>query len=277
MSPVPFLKYALLCHLLLLSGAARAADQAGLLQLFEKAGVTRQANAMPDLMRGTLKAVGEQALASDETAQAWADAAGKAYAPQKILTRLAERLAPVFTAEEQAELARFLDSSLGRKVVELEGSTQDATAEQLQAPMRALQQNAEAGRTRLSLYRDLDQATGGAESWVVERMNSVLAMEIALFAATGQTASIKVRQLREDLEKNRSSMKDDAVRGYAIAAAYAYRDLTDQELQDYIRVSQTPVWRKYTAALIEGVDAVLLECAQAFTRELALQAGGKAL
>lgn len=277
MSPFSLLRCALLCHLLFQAGAARAAEQAGLLQLFEKAGVTRQANAMPDLVREALKEVSEHTLASDETARVWTDAAARAYAPQRIVSRLAERLAPAFTAEEQAELARFLDSGLGRKVVELEGSTQNADPEQLQAPLRRLQQNPKAGAARLSLYRDLDQATGGAESWVVERMNSVLVMEIALFAAAEQTASIKVRELKEKLEKDRDRLKEDAARGYAAAAAYAYRDLTDQELQDYIRVSQTPVWRKYTGEIIKGVDAVLLECAQAFTRELAISAGGQAL
>jgi hypothetical protein len=274
MRPIQLLNMALICLLLLSPGAAEAADRAGIRHLFDKSGLTRQTESMPEMIQETFKELIVQTPTREETVNAWRAAADRAYAPDRIMSRLTDIFSEAFTDEEQAELMRFLESPLGRRIVQYEGSTADADPEQYAAPLRKLQENPKANGKRLSLYYEVDKATGGAESWVVQRMTGVLVMEIAMLSAADRTDAIRVKEFRAKLEHEHAKMLEDATQSYAMASAFAYKDLSDEELAEYIRVSKTPVWRKYTRETLKALDKVLIECAQTLTRELAIRTGG---
>jgi hypothetical protein len=278
MRRTPILHFAFLLFLLSLPSAADAADRAGIRQLFDRSGLTRQTESIPEMIRETFKEILTHAPASEEMVRSWNEAATRAYAPQRIMERLVDALTPAFTDQEQAEMMSFLDTPLGKRVVELEAGATDVDPEQFAAPLRKLQENPQANAGRLALYRDVDQATGGAQSWVVQRMNSVLIMQITLLSAAKRTDAIRVKKFRAKLEDEREKMLSDAAKSYAVAAAFAYKDLSDQELSEYIRVSNSPVWQKYTKEVIKGLDAILVECAQAMAKELVISGGdGQAL
>lgn len=278
MRPIHFLNMTLFCFLLLLPGAADAADHAGIRQLFDKSGLTRQTNSMPEMIRETFKELIVRTPMKEDTVNAWNAAAAKAYAPNKIMDRLTDIFAAAFTDQELAELMQFLDFPLGKRIVEYEAAASGADPEQYAAPLRKLQEDPKANGKRLALYHEVDQATGGSEAWVVQRITGVLVMEIALLSAAKRTDAIKVKEFRAKLESERPKMLEDATQSYVMASAFAYKELSDQELAEYIRVSNTPVWQKYTREVLKGQDAVLIECAQRLTRELAISSGaGKSL
>ncbi len=271
--------FAMLCLLLcppamFSAVAANAADRAAIQQLFEKSGLTRQTSSQPEMIQETFRELITQTPTSEDVVQSWNNAAAKAYAPDRIMARLIDTFASTFTDQEQAELMSFLDSPLGKRIVELEAGASNVDPEQFAAPLRKLQEDPKANGKRLALYHDVDEATGGAEAWVLQRMNTVLVMEIALLSAAKRTDAIKVKEFKAKLENDRAKMLEDATRSYAVASAFAYKDLTDDELAEYIRVSKTPVWRKYTREALKGMDAALVELAQMMTRELAISGGG---
>lgn len=258
--------------------AAQAADPTGIRLVFDKSGLTRQTESMPDMIRDTFKELIVHTPMKEETVNAWNAAAAKAYAPGRIMDRLTAMVSASFSEEEQTEMMKFLDSPLGKRIVEYEAAASHADPEQYAAPLRKLQEDPKANGKRLSLYHDVDLATGGAQAWVVQRMTGVLVMEIALLSAANRSDAIKVKEFRAKLEHERAKMLEEATRSYVMASAFAYKDLSDDELSEYIKVSNTPVWRKYTEEMLKAMDKVLIECAQSLATELTIStSSGKSL
>ncbi len=181
----------------------------------------------------------------------------QAYAADDIRPGIIAVLADKLTAADVRVALEWLESPLGRKCTALE--TAAAAPEALSAMdvyAKELQQSPPSPE-RIELLGELAQAVKAAENAVEVVMNTQLAIAVGMMAALPAEQRQPVDIIRDQIEQVRpqvtAAMEDQTV----LAFLYTYRELTADEIRQYLQFARSDVGARYHAAASEGIEQAL--------------------
>jgi hypothetical protein len=250
--------------LLMLPAVAHAQNQNKLIQsLYLKSGIDKQVRQLPLLIRSSVA----QALETDDrindlprhTKSAISGSVQEAFSPERIKKTILKEVAATMTVKDLNNVLNWLDSPLGKKCTRLEeaASTPDTLSEVQKFAARLKQ--APPAANRLDILRRLDAAVKATETNVEIAMNTQLAVAFAVVKSLPQEQQGPLKDIAAQLEKNRPQIKAMMKSQTLLFALYAYQDLTNAELEKYIRFATSPAGTKYHGATISGFKKALLD------------------
>lgn len=253
--------YAAACLLSIHSHATEFTPHA----LIEKSGLGVHLDFMPRSLKiamghamknGTLK------LSSEQIRNAHA-AFDHAYAPSKLRKMVSERIPARITSEQGARIISFLESPLGTRVVERESRlAQPKIQAEIEQNASKLVAEAVANATRLALYSSLNQAMGATQRAVQTYIGSSLAMNAAILAVMPDVPDKpSLEEIKKGLDSQMLAITAAMSQAILSNTAYAYQDLSEEELNGYLQFALSPEGKIYSFELGEIIAEVLVGCA----------------
>jgi hypothetical protein len=243
----------------LVTGPASADPlDARIAELMVKSGIDKQIDAYPETVRLGLQQSRAQSPMSDAQYQLLMDALSKAYVPAAMKQTMARRLRKDLAAADVEGALAWLNAPLGRKITRLEEdhSTAEAILE-MQAWAKSLKEPPPAAR--LDLIRRFDQAVGVTEFSLASMKHSELAMVAALTA--GQPPA-RQREAFDKVSEIFKQRHDELLRTVGEQTIpfmlYAYRSLSDAELEQYIAYALSPGGKRYHEASKAAFDEAIV-------------------
>jgi hypothetical protein len=250
--------------LLMLPAVAHSQNQNELIQsLYLKSGIDKQVRQLPLLIQSSVA----QALETDDrinelprhTKSAISGSVPEAFSPERIKKTILKEVKATMTVKDLDKVLNWLDSPLGKKCTRLEAaaSTPETLVEVKKFAARLKQ--APPAAERLDMLRRLDAAVKATETNVEIAMNTQLAVAFAVVKSLPQEQQGPLKDIAAQLEKNRPQIKAVMKSQTLLFALYAYRGLTNAELEKYIRFATSPAGTKYHGATISGFKKALLD------------------
>jgi hypothetical protein len=260
--------------LLMLPVIAQAQNQNELIQsLYIKSGIDRQVRQLPILIRSSVV----QAMEKDDringlprrTKTAISGSVQESFSPERIKKTIINEVKASMTVKELDNVLHWLDSPLGKKCTRLEdaASTPEIFSDVKKFAAR-LEQAPPADR-RLNILRRLDAAVKATETNVEIAMNTQLAVAYAVVQSLPREQQGSLKDIATQLKKNRPQIEAVMKSQTLLFGLYIYRDLTNAELEKYIRFAVSPCGTKYHAATISGFKKALLDGSLKWGRSIA--------
>lgn len=201
---------------------------------------------------------------------AWTEAARRLFAPQRMVDRLAALLDDKFRPGDYVAYARFFGSAVGQKIV----STDRAIAALEPAELGAI--HASGGRLASEASeRRREQVAQLMELFPVEMSlhiarQSARGMLIGLWLAD-RPSDIEVpwEEVESQLELLMPQLEADMLIGQTALAHYSFRDLSDADLDAYIRFLRSEPARRLYAVATHALGEVVAENMAMFGEEVA--------
>lgn len=186
-----------------------------------------------------------------------------AYAPAKLREMVSERIPARITSETGVRIIAFLESPLGKRIVERESRlAQPRIQAEIQENASRLIADAGQNATRLALYSSLNQAMGESQRAVQTYIGSSLAMSAAILAVTPDApGKPTLGEIKKSLDSQMLTITAAMAQAILSNNAYAYQDLSEEELKGYLQFALSPEGKVYSFELGEIVAEVLVECA----------------
>lgn len=233
--------------------------------LIEKSGVGVQLDFLPRSLKiamghamknGTLK------LSTEQIHDIHA-AFDHAYAPVKLRKMMSERITERITSEEGERIIAFLESPLGKRIIERESRlAQPEIQAEVQENASKLVAEAGANATRLALYSSLNQAMGEPQRTVQIYIGSALATSAAILSVMPDTSNRpSLEEIKKGLESQMLAITSAMSQVILSNTAYAYQDLSEEELNAYLQFALSPEGKVYSFGFGGIIAEVLVECA----------------
>lgn len=190
---------------------------------------------------------------------AWKAAAEEVFAPDLLEADFEARLEGRFTPAELEELARFFRSDFGKQISAIENGVQSLSADdQLAARdegLALLDELPPDARRSAAIEEALDLV--GAEMGRAMLGESMRAMMVGI-AMSGAQGEIQVpwEEIDAQLEMLLPGLDAEVLASQRGIMAYAYRDLDDAQMEDYLAFLRTEAARRFYAVV--GVSAGLV-------------------
>ncbi|AMY01094.1 DUF2059 domain-containing protein [Mesorhizobium ciceri] len=196
----------------------------------------------PEKVKEALSAAAEGAFDADRMEKA-------------VEARMTGRLQPV----DLTDLAAFFDSPLGRRVTALEIQASDPQAvgrKKIEGPkiLGGLQAGDPA---RLALYRKIVDDTSAVDMAEAIALNMGYAMVSGMLAAAGQPLSDQ--QIMVLVHKQAGNLREKAEKGIMEGNAFAYRDLSLDDLRLYAAFLASPAGSHYYDRMQTALGAVMTD------------------
>ncbi|WP_421758658.1 DUF2059 domain-containing protein [Devosia sp.] len=218
-------------------------------------------------------AAGDQQISQNRVfLEHWKDTAQRAYDGPAMRDELVAALEAVLTANDREELGGFFRSELGqrisaaeREVALLSSDAQLAVANE----GRTLMSSAAKGRLA---QLDRINTPEMARAFVRQGMRAML---VGLSVA-GQRGTIVLPwpAIDAQVEAMMPELTKTALDNQKAMMAYAYRDLSDAELDTYIAFLTGPAASKLTQRASEAADVIVTEATHSFGQALAAKMSG---
>jgi len=256
----PFLLFCAIVPLSTLAGPAPSTEE-----LLEKSGIKHQLEQLHATIPQQIEMAERQRgpMPPDKKA-AFMEASRKAMEPKKLLAELAQGIDDdgVLEPQHRQEIVRFLDSPLGRKVVAADKSLGSPDAmEKIGREGPALVEELMKDHARLALIQSLDKATMATDMATDINLASGLALEWALISQSDMPNKPGFEQLQQFYEKNRPAVKMQMAQMMLAGFAYGYRDLSNEELTDYLAFANSPAGKRYFHGIGKVFARVLVRAA----------------
>jgi hypothetical protein len=246
-----------------------SADQQLAALLMERSGLNAQLEQVPRIMQTVLEKGRAQDPELKELSQARIDrlAQGMAFAfdaaslKENVQRRL---LAGLSEGDMQAAL-KWLDSPQGRMITVLEEAA--ATPEYFEERQEGLRRTM-GDADRILLLRKLDSAIGGTESAINASLATQIALVTALTSELPQERRPSQKEIFDTLEKSSPDWRETAERQTLQYFLDIYRTLSDEELDLYVRFSESVSGQKYHALIVQAVMDAMLQASHRLEREL---------
>jgi hypothetical protein len=218
-------------------------------------------------------AQGKPGLGEAEMAKLKASAR-KAFDADRMRAETRDELARLMEPEDIRQVLVWLNSGLGARITRMEENHGAATDQAAAAKQQELiKEHAKTlGADRLSLLGRLARATHAGEFAADILINSTTATMLAMAAVTPLSDKGAINDLRKRMEEQRANL----IVAYDAQAAsqfgYAYRSLSDSELEKYLAFAQSGAGERYHAASLEAMKTVIVQATYAFATELGLEA-----
>jgi hypothetical protein len=206
-----------------------------------------------------------------EMARAWRAAAREAFVAETMLARLVEVLEGRITATEASAIAAFYGTPLGRKVGRMDRAVM---ALEPQAQQRILDEGmamlSEMGedslrRRQLDEMRDLVSADLAANLTAQSIRGMLIGMSVA-----PQRGDIQIPwdEIDSQLDAIMSTVEADVAASQQAMVAFAYSQLSDAELEEYLQFLRTPEARKFYSLALAATATISGEAMVAFGEAL---------
>ena len=178
----------------------------------------------------------------------------QAYAPDDIRPGIIAVLADKLNAEDVKVALVWLGSPLGQKCTAMETA---AAAPEAMAAMEAYAAELQPSPERVALLGELAQAVKAAENAVEVVMNTQLAIAVGMMAALPEQQRQPIDVIRNQIEQVRPQVRAAMENQTVLAFLYTYRELTADEIRQYLRFARSDVGMRYHAAASEGIEQAL--------------------
>lgn len=195
----------------------------------------------------------------DELLAALREAAQLSYNPAELQQDIARTLAKDMAASDMRETIAWLETGAGRRVTRAEElSSASLSPEAVQAYAAQVSRKPHSSRRSASIA-GLIEATKAVD-------HSVNLMEsIALGIAVGMDAVLPVQNrvgfaaLRERLQAAmpRDKMREAMGEGMPVIYGYMYREVSDTDLEAYVRFNRSPLGTRYNEAVMKAFTEAL--------------------
>ena len=231
--------------------------------LYVKSGLEKQVEQVPLLIRAGLD---QEVLENDRIKRmprkaiaAISGALQEAFAPDSLKKTILGEVRENLTIEDVTKVLEWLDSPIGRKCTQLEeaASTPEALVEIQQ--YAAQLQNSTPTADRLRILRKLDSALKATETNVEIAINIQLGVAAAIIALLPLEQQRPLADIPAEIEKNRPHIEAVMRQQTLVFLLYAYRSITNAELERYIEFATSPTGSKYHVVAISGLKKALLD------------------
>jgi hypothetical protein len=197
-------------------------------------------------IQSLVDALGDQIDAA--RAQPLRAAVRRAYGAQRLFDRVATSLSDDWDAEAALAQFRFLDSSIGRKILRARALRRDEkSAERFRAFSRDFSE-ASFPAARVALLRRLDRALLTSRGAVLVNRAVVDAALAALSGAMSGTDAAAFRSLRERAAREESQLYPMAADELLRWQLFAFDSLSEEELARYADFAESPAGQWYVVA-----------------------------
>lgn len=231
--------------------------------LIEQSGTGVQLDFMPRALKISLGQAMQKGMLRLDKKQIEAihTAFDHAYAPAQLRQMMAERIPARITPEHGAQIMDFLGSPLGQRIVACEKKiAQPGIQAEIEENAAKILADASASSTRLALYASLNQAMDGTRLAVQTYIGSALAMNAAILAVTPDVPhKPTMEEIRKGLEAQKLAITASLTQSILSNSAYMYRDLSEEELNTYLRFALSPVGRSYMTGVGESLAEIMVE------------------
>lgn len=155
------------------------------------------------------------------------------------------------------EVLQWLRGKIGKRLTALEI---EVGRPEVQAQMAKYAQTLSSNpppEERLELIQALDQALRVTDSATRMMMNMSLAIGIGVLDTAPYVDEQAVTKMRESIEAERPSMAETVGPAMFVMLLYAYRDVSDADLNRYIEFAVSPAGDRYQRAMTDGLDRAL--------------------
>ncbi len=272
-----------LCSLLILScrhapPTPVPAEQAGTVQsnhaltrqLMEKCGINEQIGNVPEKTMAEVRECfkrNESILGrmTDKVIDEIGVIITRSFNPDTIRAILADHIEERMSPDDMKEVLTWLDSPLGLKLtaIEKEGSTPEAYKKMVETlpTLRQAKDYAE----RLRLVQEIDKSVGATEL-IVERMINMQVITLTAMGSAFPSMNMPSEQaVRESFEKNRSALTETISREIALSIFFTYRDVSKEELKEYIRFMKSDCGNRYHRVIQEASNEAYTFCGKKFS------------
>lgn len=240
------------------------------LSLMEKCGVNEQIENVPEKTKAEVLECfkrNEQMLGKI-TDQVIGDINGiivTAFNPESIRSILADYISTRLSPEDMMSVISWLDSPLGKKITRMEeiASTPEAYTEMI-ATLPSLRLSADY-EERLELVHEIDKSVK-ATDLILDRMLNMQVITITAMATAFPAMNLPTEAaIRANFEQNRNNISQAISREIALSILYTYRDISKDDLQEYIRFMKTDYGRRYHQVIQDGTNKAYVYCGKKFS------------
>ncbi len=261
--------------LIMFGDACLAEDRAGetlVRDLMLKSGMEKQIEQMPQLLQSELDQQHPNAGGMPrEEFERFSNIARSAFDAKAIHASVQAYLRSNLSEKDMKDVLEWLESPLGAKITKLEeaASTAKAHEEMRAIGPKLLQENQ--GSARTDRLMKLDKAIGVTRSSVNTIMNLQLAMITAMSAAMEADKRPAFEDVQELVKRNQPQMQAAMSRRVQIQFLYSYRELSDEEIDGYLRFAESMPGRRYHEVSIRAIDEALVQSARRIGSRLGLR------
>jgi hypothetical protein len=204
---------------------------------------------------------------------AWIAVVASIYATDRMVADL-EAAVPKegFTADMLAQLSDFFDSDLGARIVAGEGAARRAFLDpQIKdAATELARDRAAQSDPRLALLTEFITVNDLVDRNVTGALNSNFAFYLGMSQAGAFADEMPEELMLAEVWGQEAEIRSDTLEWLFAYQLLAYEGLSDDDLRDYIALSQSPAGQMLNAALFAAFDVVF----EAVSRDLGRAAAG---
>jgi len=242
---------------------AQGADDAALRELYLKSGMQKQVEQFPRVIQAGF----DQAAARDPEIQklpanlvaAMKALAPEAFAPKTIKSVILAEMKAKLTASDAKDVLKWLDSPLGKKLARFEEAASTPEGYKATQQYMAQLQSAPPSPRRLEFIRKLDSAAKGTENAIAIAMQTEIAITLAVIATFPLEQQRPLDDVAREMEKNKPAIEADVKTQTLLSFLYAYRSVTEEEIQRYVDFLTSPAGSKFQSAATAALKKASLE------------------
>lgn len=248
-------KWTLYFFMICVVGFAQAASDKSLNALLNAAGVDEMVNQFPATVKlGILEAQQQQGALSEKEVNAMLQAADETIVPANILSGIRQSLSGALDDEQIATLMRWYESPLGKAFTEAEAKsgTEEAFAA-MSAEAPALMKN----QQLIAQVQKIDQLLNATDITVNFYEQVQLAIFAGLMSALQPDVPLDMDNMKQELGAIRQQSTANVQQMVTVSLAYAYKDFTAEELDQYIAFLSTPDANRFNQIAVKSMISEL--------------------
>ncbi len=268
-----FLTFLLLVATFPLAGVTSMAQAQGAPQgkIREFLEVTGFDVAITAIQQGAMAGPALAGSTADQFGRNWVSLAEQVFAPDDMVSDAVDMISAVMPEGLLDHGIAFYGSDLGQRIVLVENESHMEEDETKQAEGEALVTSLVGENSpRIDVFRAMSQSIGSVDVAIRSIVEIQVRYLMAASAAGASDLQIDEVDLRAMLMEQQAEMRKNIEANSLVSNAYAYRDLTDQELVDYLSALQDPQMKQ----IYEILNAVQYEIMADRYETLAAKLGG---
>jgi len=239
-------------------GAAgdNAADMQLVQMLMRKSGLDKQLEQIPAAVQaGIDQAQQQKGLSSDDMA-ALKRLSALAFDAKALNDAVRTHVQANLSGKDIEAALVWLGSPLGERITGLEeaASTPPAVAE-----MQSMAGRLAGDKARVEKMKKLDVAVQATESNVRMVLNMQVVITVAMTVSMEPDQQPSVDDILHEVNKNSALLRSMLEQQILLSFLYAYRSLTDAELDRYIAFAESAAGKKYQMVTIEAVSGAMAD------------------
>lgn len=226
-------------------------------ELYLKSGLNRQVEALPGQVDALLQ--GQQEKIPPEMLTLMKKELLAGFQPEKLKSRLLERIQERLPALDLVNALKWLDSPLGKKITLLEEEA--STAEAAPAMMAYMQSTDPAGlpADRQKILREFNDLAGATDLAMDTGIFLNLAIVTQLRKLDPEMPPLTEKEMMDFIESNRAAIRHDVDLQVQLSLHFCYQKLTTAELQSYLEFARSESGINYHQVVVEAHRSLLYD------------------